>query len=64
MPLSATCSLVISAACHRSADDIDVQYMPVQWGVVPAQVLEEKDDHCCFTTYRDVEPPKEGGRYI
>ncbi|KAF2675503.1 hypothetical protein BT63DRAFT_475106 [Microthyrium microscopicum] len=34
MPLGATCSAVISAACHRPADDTGAAYQPVQWGVI------------------------------
>lgn len=132
MPLNATCSVIISAACHRPEDDKEAHLFPVQWGVVPSapsgssalkgvektsaaahsaldtsigdSAAESGSDycgeevvelavrgsegvsglqakeatisvhvnfelasanigHCCFTTYRDVETPREGLYY-
>lgn len=34
MPLAASCSLVISAACHSPTDDQDAHLKKVKWGVV------------------------------
>ena len=48
MPIAASCSLVISAACHSSQNRTDTQLMKVKWGVV-----EQKDSdgvgHCCLS---------------
>jgi hypothetical protein len=35
MPTGATCSLVLSAACHQPLADVNASTEPVQWGVVP-----------------------------
>ncbi|EXJ92345.1 hypothetical protein A1O3_00895 [Capronia epimyces CBS 606.96] len=35
MPMGATCSAVISAACHPPAEDVEAHLFPVQWGRVP-----------------------------
>jgi hypothetical protein len=105
MPMGATCSAVISAACHQPLPgDKDAYRFPVQWGAVshpspgfqsaarmsggvdesdltpildqenrsrgeisPGQGNESQEQfgpgHCCFTTARDVEPPRVGGLY-
>jgi hypothetical protein len=34
MPLSATCSVIISAACHRPDGDKEAHLFPVKWGAV------------------------------
>lgn len=34
MPLGATCSLVISAACHRPNEDDEAHLLPVQWASI------------------------------
>lgn len=111
--MGATCSVVISAACHQPLpDDRDAYRFPVQWGATSHPYVVhsptgtstpntggtsevESDDntsigdgvrttdptnggevegkssnsgravrtivpgHCCFTTARDVEPPRE-----
>lgn len=75
MPLGATCSAVISAACHQPLPEDEKAYMfPVKWGVVGASqnVIEDQDTdydgatfpHCSFTTARDVRPPIPGQIYI
>ena len=53
MPLAATCSVAISAACHPTADDTDAAFRPVQYGEV-----ETKDGvrHCTFTSYAVTTP--------
>ncbi|KAH6663004.1 hypothetical protein B0J14DRAFT_645055, partial [Halenospora varia] len=38
MPLGATCSVVISAACHPHQDDVNVFRLPVLWGAIPQPV--------------------------
>jgi hypothetical protein len=42
MPIGATCSVVISAACHRPEDDIEAYLFPVQWGAIPSQILDDR----------------------
>ena len=37
MPTGATCSAVISAACHAPAGDEEGYKFPLQWGVIPHQ---------------------------
>ena len=59
MPLSATCSGAISAACHPLADDVDAAVLPVQWGVVS---IKDGVGHCCFSS-KLVAPPIPGQRY-
>jgi hypothetical protein len=34
MPVAASCSAVISAACHPAAEDTNASVLPVQWGAV------------------------------
>ena len=59
MPLSATCSGAISAACHPPADDVDAAVLPLQWGVVS---IQDGVGHCSFSS-RLVAPPIPGQRY-
>ncbi|KAL8977763.1 MAG: hypothetical protein Q9205_006503 [Flavoplaca limonia] len=47
MPLAATCSAAISAACHRPDDDQDAAALPLQWGVVSTK---DGIGHCCFSS--------------
>ena len=61
MPLVGSCSLAISAACHRPLEDKDAALKPVQWGAVSHETIEGPG-HCCFTSF-DVEPPILGQRY-
>ena len=61
IPLVGSCSLAISAACHRPVDDEHAALMPVQWGAVSHETMEAPG-HCCFTSF-DVEPPVVGHRY-
>lgn len=59
MPLAGTCSLAISAACHRDEDDTDAHLMPLKWGVIS----EDKDTgigHACFSTMTDNARPDQG----
>lgn len=50
MPLVGSCSLAISAACHRPANDIHAAYGLVSWGEVPDEEHEDVG-HCTFTSY-------------
>ena len=61
IPLVGSCSLAISAACHRPAEDTDAAYNPIQWGAVKHET-SRGPGHCCLTTF-DVEPPISGQRY-
>ena len=61
MPLVGSCSLAISAACHRPPGDQDAAFKPVQWGAVKHET-DQGPGHCCFTTY-NVEPPIPGQLY-
>jgi len=37
MPVGASCSAVVSAACHRPQEDKEAFLFPVQWGEVPEE---------------------------
>lgn len=53
MPLVASNSRAISAACHVPPEDTkNGHLLPVQWGVV--KVDDNKVGHCAFTTAWDV----------
>jgi len=56
-------SLAISAACHRSTDDIGAELKRVKWGALHHQLEDGTPGHCCFTS-EDVEPPRVGDLYI
>ena len=62
MPLAGSCSLAISAACHRPSEDSDAGLFPIQWGAVSHGTEEEGPGHCCFTSL-DIETPIEGQQY-
>ncbi|KAL9044336.1 MAG: hypothetical protein Q9214_002519 [Letrouitia sp. 1 TL-2023] len=59
MPLTATCSAGISAACHAPTDDVDASVLPVQWGVVS---VKDGIGHCAFSS-KVVAPPIPGHIY-
>ena len=59
MPLAATNSMGISAACHAPPDDLDASVLPVQWGVVS---VKEGVGHCSFSS-KLVAPPIPGREY-
>jgi hypothetical protein len=61
MPLAATCSAAISAACHRPDADKDAHLLSVQWGVVDDTIGTER---CAFTTSRYVHPPLLDNEYL
>lgn len=50
MPLVGSCSVAISAACHRPADDTDAAYLPVSWGEIPSEGTKSLG-HCSFTSF-------------
>ena len=61
IPLVGSCSLAISAACHRPPWDTNAAYEPVQWGAVSHET-SEGPGHCCLTSFA-VEPPIPGQHY-
>ena len=61
MPIVGSCSLAISAACHRPSEDNEASLSPVQWGAVFHETVE-KPGHCCFTSFASM-LPIEGQRY-
>jgi hypothetical protein len=61
LPQTKNCSLVISAACHPSPDDVDPQLRRVQWGVVRSRYGGDIG-HCTLTSER-VTSPEEGKDY-
>jgi hypothetical protein len=60
IPLASICSAAISATCHAPEEDEQPYLFPIHWGVV-----KEKDGvgHCCLTTARDVEAPRDSLLY-
>ncbi|RMJ18109.1 hypothetical protein CDV36_002190 [Fusarium kuroshium] len=52
IPSGATCSAVISSACHAPEDDEDAASEYVRWGVVPGT------DHCSMTSFAAEDPIK------
>ena len=62
MPLAGSCSVAISAACHRPEWDIAAHLAPVKWGVVPGSEDENGVGHCCFTS-GEVEAVESGKLY-
>ena len=62
MPLAGSCSVAISAACHRPDWDSDASLHPVRWGAISESGNETEVGHCCFTS-DDVEPVQEGKYY-
>jgi hypothetical protein len=40
MPLAASCSAAISAACHPPPEDVDASVKPVQWGAVSTHMSQ------------------------
>ncbi|MCJ1394217.1 hypothetical protein MMC18_007095 [Xylographa bjoerkii] len=69
IPIAASCSAAISAACHPPEDEVDVAIKPVQWGVVQRYGTrhgswqdQQGVGHCSFSS-RLVAPPIPGRRY-
>ena len=61
IPLAATCSAAISAACHPDLDEEpNAAFEPVQWGVVSQ---EQGIGHCAFSS-RDVNLPTTQDVYL
>ena len=49
MPVASSCSVAIAAACHRADDDADASVLPIKWGVVEKENIDEVG-HCTFTS--------------
>ena len=62
MPLVASCSAAISAACHPPREDVDAATLPVLWGAVSNPQGDGTVGHCCFTSF-ETSPPVEGEAY-
>ena len=72
MPLAASCSAAVSAACHQPTADVDPAELPLMWGVAEAgpdgditsgvTSDDEYSGHCSFTSL-PVLPPQEGQMY-
>lgn len=54
IPLVSTCSIAISAACHRPPEDREAHLLPVTWGVVSRETGEPV--RCSLTTSKNVRP--------
>ena len=53
MPIVSTCSIAISATCHRRPEDVDAAILPLMWGVVGTR--DDGIGHASFSS-KDVEP--------
>ena len=66
MPVAASCSAAISAACHPSPEDLHASVLPVQWGAIThgkqGDDGEEPVGHCAFSSL-PVEEPIPGRLY-
>jgi hypothetical protein len=62
VPFAASCSLVISAACHPTADDTGAHLRPLKWGVVDEKMYDG-EMHCSLSSGR-VKRPKVGVKYL
>ena len=62
IPFAASCSLVMSAACHPPPGDIDPHLRPVQWGVTEGSMFEG-EKHCSLSS-KTVTKPKVGEKYL
>ncbi|KAF1974111.1 hypothetical protein BU23DRAFT_462453 [Bimuria novae-zelandiae CBS 107.79] len=61
VPFAASCSLVISAACHPPKQEIDTHLKEVKWGVVEEQT-EQGYAHCSITALPTIKQKLVEGR--
>ncbi|KAF2446411.1 hypothetical protein P171DRAFT_430575 [Karstenula rhodostoma CBS 690.94] len=61
IPFAASCSLVVSAACHAPSREQDTHWQQVQWGVVQERMFDG-ELHCSFSS-EPVEEPQVGVQY-
>jgi hypothetical protein len=62
MPIAASCSFVISAACHVPDSDVEHHLQKLRWGAV--HTPERNHGHCCITSTPGTKKPIQGMRYI
>jgi hypothetical protein len=62
LPLAASCSLVISAACHAQRSDENAHLKPLKWGVLEGTMFEGTA-HCSLSSQK-VSKPKVGVKYL
>ncbi|OAL51545.1 hypothetical protein IQ07DRAFT_384245 [Pyrenochaeta sp. DS3sAY3a] len=62
MPVEASCSFVISAACHVPDNDVDHHLQKLRWGVVHTPTRHHR--YCCITSKSGTKKPIQGRRYI
>lgn len=62
LPFAASCSLVISAACHPPSDDAETSLRAVKWGVVK-QRMYDGEKHCSISS-QSVKRPVVGEKYV
>jgi len=65
MPVVASCSLAMSAACHTMPYEPEAWKKEVTWGVTPGGIDGDGSDvpHCSFTSDWNVESPVRGEVY-
>lgn len=58
IPLAASCSIAISAACHVPEQELELhpEQAPLQWGVVPGVFDERGNPHCSFSSQPVTQP--------
>ena len=61
MPIAASCSCVISAACHVPHSDVEHHLQKLRWGVVPTP--GRSHGHCCITSTLGTKKPIQRMRY-
>ncbi|KAI9813664.1 MAG: hypothetical protein M1827_003735 [Pycnora praestabilis] len=59
--LVGSCSVAISAACHRVSDDVDAAFLPLMWGAV-SEGEHGVPGHCTFSS-EEVAAPIKGTLY-
>lgn len=52
MPVGASCSMVISAACHPPETDVDAAFLHISRGEVRREEVHDGVGHCSFTSER------------
>jgi hypothetical protein len=62
MPVAASCSFIISAACHVPDGDVEHHLRKLRWGIVHTPGRDH--GHCCITSTPGTKKPIQGMRYI
>jgi hypothetical protein len=65
IPLAASCSAAISAACHIPENELKLhpELLPLQWGVIPGMMNQNGIAHCSFSSREVLEPVDDGTQY-